>query len=229
MKPRLLDLFCCAGAGARGYAAAGFEVVGMDIEPQPHYPYEFRQMDVLALSPWWIKFEHFAAVHASPPCQRYTELRHRYTVNEHPDLIGPVRDLLVAAGKPYIIENVEDAGPKLKDPTLLCGLMFPGLRVFRHRLFETSFAMEQPEHPSHRGIVCHTFDKRKRHYGTTDEWTDFVQVTGGGNCRKDAAADAMGLAGQGLTKQELNEGLPPAYTRWIGERLIAQLQAREAA
>ncbi len=221
---RLLDLFCCAGGAAQGYHRAGFEVTGVDIAPQPNYPYTFIRADVLDLDPAWIAT--FDVVHASPPCQRYTRLRHRYQRNEHPDLIAPTRNLLLTAGRPYVIENVEDARHLLHNPVMLCGLMFPGLRVFRHRYFETSrIPLRQPEHPSHRGVRCHTLDKRKAHYGTTDQWRDFVMVNGGGNCTVAAAADAMGLAGRHLTKQELNEAIPPAYTHHIGRAILPALLA----
>lgn len=222
MKP-LLDLFCCAGGAARGYANAGFDVVGIDIEPQPRYPYTFFHADVMELDPEWIA-EYFCAVHASPPCQGYTELRHLYTTNEHPLLIEPTRLLLQKTGLPYIIENVDDARTELVDPIVLCGLMFPPLRVIRDRWFETTFPVEQPFHPSHYSVRCHTFDKRKSHYGETDEWVDFVQVTGGGNCSVAAAADAMGLVDLGLIKRELNEAIPPAYTEYIGHALMAHLK-----
>lgn len=225
---RILDICCCAGAAADGYAAAGFEPVGVDVTDQPRYPYEFIKADLLDLDPAWISAS-FDAVHASPPCQRYTRLRHRYSVNRHPDLIGPTRDLLRKTGLPYVIENVEDARPELIDPVMLCGRMFPGLRVFRHRLFETSFPLESETHPTHQGVLCHTLDKRKRHYGRTDEMRDFVMVNGGGNSSRQAAAHAMGLAHRYLTKEELNEAIPPAYTQHIGLALMAHLRARAAA
>jgi DNA (cytosine-5)-methyltransferase 1 len=218
----MLDLYSCAGAAADGYDEAGFEVTGVDKDPQPNYPYAFVQADVMSLDPAWIA--SFDVVHASPPCQFYTELRHLYASNDHPDLIGPTRELLKAAGRPYVIENVDDARGELIDPVMLCGRMFPGLRVFRHRWFETSFELEQPAHPSHRGVVCHTFDKRKKHYGKTNEWRDFVSVTGGGNCTRLAAADAMGLNHRYLTKDELNEAIPPQFTRHIGAALMAHIR-----
>lgn len=228
-RPRLLDLYSCAGVGASGYHRAGFDVVGVDINPQLHYPYEHITANVLDLDPAWIAT--FDAVHASPPCQHYTELRHRYVRNDHPALIAPTRELLRAAGRPYVIENVEDARAELIDPVMLCGRMFPGLRVFRHRLFETSgFALPQLAHPSHRGVVCHTFDKRKKQFGRTDEWTDFVSVTGGGNCRKAAALDAMGVPERTeLTKKEINEAIPAAYTEFIGAALLAEIEQGAAA
>ena len=215
-KPKLLDLFCCAGGAGTGYAQAGFEVVGVDINRQANYPFPFIQADALTLD---MKFmSTFDAIHASPPCQSYSDLAKRNrNAHEWPRLIEPVRDVLVATGLPYIIENVE--GAPLKNPIVLCGTMFKGLRVLRHRLFETNFPVLVPKHGPHPKV--HTFDKRKSHYGKTNDMRDFVQVTGGGNCTIAAARDAMGI--DWMTKGELNEAIPPAYTRLIGKQLIAYL------
>jgi DNA (cytosine-5)-methyltransferase 1 len=155
----------------------------------------------------------FDLIHASPPCQRFSDLAHRNgNGHEWPDLIGPTRDLLEASGRPWVIENVE--GAPLRDPAMLCGTMFPGLRVIRHRLFEASFPIEAPEHGWHPLVFTH--DKRKAHYGRLDQDTSFVQVTGGGNCTVANARDAMGAGW--MTKAELNEAIPPAYTRWMGSQ-----------
>src|SRR6185369_3237192 len=108
-KPRLLDIFCCAGGGAYGYYRAGFEVVGVDIAPQPHYPFEFVQADALEYlsdlyeRPLRVWYE---AIHASPPCQAFTAYKRTGNVGEYPDLIAPVRSLLEATGLPWVIENV---------------------------------------------------------------------------------------------------------------------------
>ena len=214
---KLLDLFCCAGGAARGYRNAGFDVVGVDIDPQPRYPYEFIQADVMALDASFIG--SFDAVHASPPCQAYSDLAKR-NGNGHmwPKLIEPVRDMLVASGKPYVIENVE--GAPLRDYIVLCGTMFDDLRVIRHRLFETNFAIYPPEHKPHP--LVHTFDKRKAHYGKTDERKDYVQVTGGGNCTLAAAHDAMGIDWR-MMKREINEAIPPAYAEFVGRAMISSV------
>lgn len=214
--PRLLDLFCCAGGAAMGYSRAGFEVVGVDIDPQPKYPFEFIQGDALALDAGFLA--GFDAIHASPPCQSYSDLAKR-NGNGHmwPRLIEPVRKMLIATGLPYIIENVE--GAPLVDPVVLCGTMFPQLRVIRHRLFETNFALSAPPHGKHPLVFTH--DRRKRHYGQLDQDRSFVQVTGGGNCTIANARDAMGI--DWMTKGELNEAIPPAYTEFIGTRLRAVL------
>jgi DNA (cytosine-5)-methyltransferase 1 len=215
-KPRLLDLFCCAGGAGVGYVRAGFEVVGMDITPQPRYPLTFIRADALNLDPTFIAT--FDAVHASPPCQSYSDLAKRNrNAHEWPRLIEPVREMLIKYRLPYIIENVD--GAPLIDPIVLCGTMFKGLRVIRHRLFETNFPILTPPHGKHP--VCHTFDKRKGQYGKTDEMRDFVSVNGGGNCSVAAARDAMGI--DWMTKNELNEAIPPAYTQFIGERLLAYM------
>jgi len=213
-KPRLLDLFCGAGGAAMGYHRAGFEVVGIDIKPQPRFPFEFHQADALTYP-----LEGFDAIHASPPCQSYSDLAKRNgNADEWPRLIDPVRNLLIKSGILYVIENVE--GAPLHDPVILCGTMFPQLRVLRHRLFEANFPIAVPPHGNHP--LVHTFDKRKNHYGKTDEWKDFVQVTGGGNCTLAAAREAMGI--DWMTKTEINEAIPPAYTEYIGGWLIKALE-----
>jgi len=212
-KPRILDLFCCAGGVAMGYSRAGFDIVGVDINPQPRFPFDFIQADVLMLDMEFIK--SFDAIHASPPCQSYSDLAKRNgNAHEWPRLVEPVREILTKSGKPFVIENVE--GAPLINPTILCGTMFKGLRVLRHRLFETNFPITTPPHGKHP--ICHTFDKRKRQYGKTDEMVDFVSVTGGGNCTVRAASDAMGI--DWMTKNELNEAIPPAYTEHIGKQLM---------
>lgn len=217
-KPRLLDLFCCAGGAGVGYARAGFEVVGVDIAPQPRYPFDFIHADCLTLDPDFIA--GFDAIHASPPCQSYSDLAKRNgNADAWPRLIDPTRDMLVRSGLPWVIENVE--GAPLRSPVVLCGTMFPGLRVLRHRLFEANFPIITPPHGKHPKV--HTFDKRKSHYGKTHDMRDFVQVTGGGNCTIAAAKDAMGI--DWMTKNEMNESIPPAYTKLIGEQLLAHIGA----
>ena len=220
-RPRLLDLFCGAGGAAMGYRRAGFEVVGVDIAPQANYPFEFVPGDALELEVDYLAT--FDAIHASPPCQAYSDLAKRNgNGHEWPRLIEPVRELLIAAGKPWVIENVE--GAPLIDPVVLCGTMFEGLRVIRHRLFETNFDLLPPPHIPHKEHpLVHTLDKRKAHYGKTDEWVDFVQVTGGGNCSIAAARDAMGI--DWMKKAEINEAIPPPYTEFIGAALLQRVVA----
>jgi DNA (cytosine-5)-methyltransferase 1 len=154
--------------------------------------------------------------------QSYSDLAKRNgNAHEWPRLIEPVREMLRATGLPYIIENVE--GAPLIEPVVLCGTMFPGLRVLRHRLFEANFPILTPPHGRHPKV--HTFDRRKSHYGKTDEWRDFVQVTGGGNCTIAAARQAMGI--DWMTKGEINEAIPPAYTELIGKQLQQYICLKE--
>jgi DNA (cytosine-5)-methyltransferase 1 len=221
-RPKLLDLFCCAGGAAIGYHRAGFDVVGVDIDPQPNYPFEFIQADALTLDDAFLR--SFDAVHASPPCQSYSDLAKR-NKNAHmwPRLVEPVREMLTQTGLPYIIENVE--GAPLIDPVILCGTMFPELRVIRHRLFEANFPLSVPAHGRHPLVFTH--DKRKGHYGLLDQDTAFVQVTGGGNCSIANAKDAMGI--EWMTKNELNESIPPAYTKFLGTQLLQAIANRREA
>lgn len=214
---RLLDLFCGAGGAAVGYHRAGFDVVGVDIAPQRNYPFTFIQMDVTTIDPAWLW--SFDVIHTSPPCQSYSDLARRNgNGDDWPRLVEPVRELLQASGKPYVIENVE--GAPLIDPIMLCGTMFPGLRVIRHRLFESNVTLFAPPHGRHPLVFTH--DKRKRHYGKLDQDTSFVQVTGGGNCTTANARDAMGVDWM-VTKAEMNEAIPPDYTECIGVQLLQHL------
>jgi DNA (cytosine-5)-methyltransferase 1 len=221
-RKRLLDLFCCAGGAAVGYHRAGFDVVGVDIDPQPNYPFEFIQADALTLDDAFLR--SFDAIHASPPCQSYSDLAKR-NKNAHkwPRLVEPVREMLEDTGLPYIIENVE--GAPLIDPVILCGTMFPELRVIRHRLFEANFPLSVPAHGRHPLVFTH--DKRKGHYGLLDQDTAFVQVTGGGNCSVANAKDAMGI--DWMTKNELNESIPPAYTEFLGRQLLQAIATQRQA
>lgn len=215
-KPRMLDLFCCAGGAGVGYSRAGFDVVGIDLSPQPRYPLTFVRADAMELEPDFLA--SFDAIHASPPCQSYSDLAKRNkNAHEWPRLIEPVRDMLARSGRPYIMENVE--GAPLLNPVVLCGTMFKGLRVLRHRLFEANFPIVPPLHGKHP--LVHTLDKRKSHYGKTDDMRDFVSVNGGGNSSVAAARDAMGI--WWMTKNELNEAIPPAYTELIGRQLLAHM------
>lgn len=240
----LLDLFGCAGGAGTGYERAGFEVYAVDIDPQPRNPHPFHQGDALAVldnlaSGRGVLFtrtdgtlvelfeEQIDARHASPPCQRFSDLAKRNgNEDDWPDLVGPVRDLLTATDGPWIIENVE--GAPLLDPVRLCGAMFPDLRVYRHRLFESNVMLTVPEHPTHRELTF-THDKRKRHYGQPLDLTTMrVQVTGGGNAPVWAKRQAMGGLNW-MTGHEVNEAIPPAYTEFLGRQLVEHLRMDAAA
>jgi DNA (cytosine-5)-methyltransferase 1 len=207
-KPRLrlLDLFCCQGGASSGYTRAGFDVTGVDLDPQPKYPFTFVQGDALE----YVR-EHgheFDVIAASPPCQGYT-LAQRIQKNEHPDLIGPVRDLLIATGKPWVIENVVGARHKLNDPVMLCGAMF-GLETYRHRLFETGggFTFSAPEHPEH--VAKQAKMGRKVPPG------EFMQIVGNFT-GVEKARSIMGMPW--ATRDGLREAIPPAYTAFVGKQL----------
>jgi DNA (cytosine-5)-methyltransferase 1 len=213
---RVLDTYSCAGGMAVGYWLAGFDVVGVDINPQPNYPFEHHVGDAVA----FIR-DHghqFDLVHGSPPCQAYTPLN-AYNHKTYPDLIAPTRDAILATGLPYVIENVEAAAPELREPTLLCGPMFD-LRVYRHRLFETNWPLPAPPHPPHTARCT------RNGYLPTPE-KPFMTITGGAHSRawQNAACDAMGMpwirvpAGGDIKRgiREVCEAIPPAFARWIGE------------
>lgn len=129
-----------------GYATApgdGFSIVGIDCDPQPRYPFRFIRAD--ALEYLALHGHEYDVIHASPPCQRNSTMTKglwKDRLTSHPELIAPTRALLIALGKPYIIENVPTA--PLIDPVTLCGSMF-GLAVRRHRLFEISFPVLAPQ------------------------------------------------------------------------------------
>jgi DNA (cytosine-5)-methyltransferase 1 len=204
-----------------GYHQAGFEVVGVDIEPQLRYPFDFIQADALTFA-----LDDFDVIHASPPCQVYADQSHRYRIERaYPDLIRPVRDRLLASEKVWVIENVDTA--PLRNPMMLCGTMFEGVRVIRHRMFESNLYLEAPPHPRGPHPRCYSYDKRRTDYGRLDEWTDYVTITGGGNCSIGAARDAMGI--RWATMRELREAIPPAYTEYVGRQLLAALETRLTA
>jgi len=202
-----------------GYHRAGFEVVGVDIAEQVHYPFAFYQWDALhALewlaadgSLWGLEFD---AIHASPPCQSYTTMSNRWG-SESPELIDEVRDLLIATGLPYVIENVPGARAHMRDPVRLTGEAF-GLRVHRARLFEKNFPMLIPEPLSRQSDPVAV-------YGKNDQrrlWTR----TDGSELRAaslEEGSEAMGI--DWMTWDELREAIPPAYTEFIGEALMAHI------
>jgi len=221
VRPKLLDLFCGVGGAGYGYWQAGFDVVGVDIEKQRRYPFDFIQADAMTFP-----LDGFDAIHASPPCQAYADEAHPYRKHEYPDLVGPIRERLMNECRvPWVIENVDTA--PLRNPAMLCGTMFPGVRVIRHRAFEASFYLEAPPHPREPHPRCFSYDKRRADYGQLDEYTAYVTVTGGGNCSIGAARDAMGI--RWATAQELREAIPPAYTQYVGRKLLMAVDSRAAA
>jgi DNA (cytosine-5)-methyltransferase 1 len=221
-RPKLLDLFCCAGGAAMGYHLAGFDVVGVDKVRRPRYPFEFIQADVLDLYPAFVA--GFDAVHASPPCQKHTSMKTMPDAREHVDLIPETRALLKLAGIPYVIENVVGARAHLVRPTLFCGSMFglgaKGAQLQRHRLFEASFFLMSPGECAHSAPTIGIYgegcrDSRRKYDKTIPEFT------------VEDGRIAMGMPWASIA--ELCEAIPPAYTEFIGRQLLAHIEARRLA
>lgn len=214
-RPRLLDLFSCAGGAAMGYRRAGFDIEGVDIVPQPRYPFTHHVGDALEFfAAHWREFDAF---HASPPCQGYTTMSNRYRgqggpTDDHPLLIADVRAAFTATGRPYVIENVDGARKHMRSPLRLTGGMF-GLRVERPRLFETNVLVMQP-HPKPIGVYGRHHDGRRL-------WTrsDGTELRCASSLQE--GRNAMGI--DWMEWAELTEAIPPAMTEHIGGYLIDAL------
>lgn len=229
-RPRLLDLFCGGGGASMGYHLAGFDVTGVDVEPQPDYPFEFEQMDALSVlrtmrdyptfsGEMW-RPGYFHAIHASPPCQAYS-LASRYNGRTYPDLVGPVRELLASLRVPWVIENVP--GAPLRPDIKLCGCMFalelPGRgQLRRERWFETSwgeFALDPPHHHYLPAISI-------AGHGTPQWMRARTGHIGVADWRR-----VMGIGW--MTRDQLTEAIPPAYTEHVGAALLNRLGRTEVA
>lgn len=209
-----------------GYYRAGFEVVGVDIKPQPRYPFEFHQGDALEFCA--AHGREFDAIHASPPCQAYSRMRHLPWLRgrEYPELIDATRKLLISCGVPYVIENVEDA-PLQKEPSLfgvhgiwLCGQMF-GLPLYRHRAFESSRLLSQPPHPQHRAVIHASRLLNKRYSQSGGVCGVIVSVAGHTKGLTQLAPIAMGI--DWMKRDELTQAVPPVMTEFIGAQLLRYL------
>jgi len=217
---KCLDLYCGGGGASTGYHRAGFEVVGVDCNPQIRYPFKFIQGDAIE---YCLNHGHeYDLIVASPPCQAYTVLRSVLTKEakaKHQDLIDPTRDAILKTGKPYVIENVGGAKHKLRNPIMLCGTYF-GLKVYRHRYFECSHFMLSPSHFPHKD------DLQGSGRGLSSK--GFISVTGNGGDRSlgsnyfPYAKQAMGI--DWMSRKELSQAIPPAYTEWIGNEFLKVLQ-----
>ena len=205
-KPVVLDLFCGAGGASEGYRQAGFEVVGVDIMPQPNYPFEFVRNDALDL-PSHLDGMKVDLIHASPPCQAYSTLRHSPGAVEYSDLVAHTRRLLEDTGLPWVIENVP--GSPLFDPVTLCGSMFglryDGFELRRHRLFETSGFTIPPLDCLHGLPVLGVYGDLSKNRRPSNR---------GVKAGHEDARHLMGI--DWMTTKELVQAIPPAYTRWVG-------------
>lgn len=195
-----------------GYSRAGFDVVGVDIHPQPRYPFEFIQADAMTFP-----LDGFDAVHASPPCQAYSMSKNMGDRSRHLQLIEPVRQRLHGHGRPWVMENVELA--PLRFPVRLCGATFrlglPGWDLPRHRLFECSFGILTPPCQHKRGHTIGIYGGgtngwHMKHWGRSFTIAELRQ--------------AIGI--EWMTRAELNQAIPPAYTEFIGKHLMQHLEKR---
>ncbi len=220
-KPRLLDIFSGAGGAGYGYHQAGFEVVGVDLELMPHYPFDFIQADALHFLDT-ADLSSFDVIHASPVCKAYTNCN-LSPKSKHLKLIGAVRERLEAIGKPYVIENVMGAKKDMSASLMLCASMFKQPMPL-HRLFEignTDLFIVPPSPCQHKGatisVVGHSvWDYSKEGTQRKD-----------GKRRPDSVPVAVGHAAMGIdwmSLAELAQAIPPAYTKWIGQQLLSYVE-----
>ena len=224
-RPRLLDLFCGAGGAAVGYHRAGFDVTGVDNRPQPRYPFTFIQADAMTFP-----LDGFDAIHASPPCQAFTQMSARWRgkgtkADIHPDLLTPTLAILRTLGLPYIVENVQGAKAHMRATLVLHGGMFR-LGVHRPRLFEANvliLAVRTPQTLSPLGVYGAKPDGH-----TTYRYRNNGNYKGKGLIRTaksvEEAREAMGI--DWMTWDEIREAIPPAYTEYIGVQLLEHLKER---
>lgn len=202
---KVLDLFCGGGGAGMGLHLAGCEVIGVDINPQPKYPFKFIQADALTFD-----LKGYDFIWASPPCQAFTKAKNLQG-NKHPDYVDIIRQRLKKSKKPYCIENV--VGAPLINPLLLCGSSF-GLKTYRHRIFETNFKTDKPS-------VCkHKYKQTKM--GRPPKPNEFIQVVGNFSGVK-FAQKAMGI--EWLGQKELAQSIPPAYSKYIMEQYLKSKKA----
>ena len=230
-RPLLLDLFCCEGGAAVGYHRVGFDVVGVDIEPQPRYPFASAQADAIQVlknylagydlyaAHHYYQLREFSAIHASPPCQAYSRARHTPGAagRSYPDLLPETRRLLRLTGLPWVIENVELAPMK---GVVICGTAL-GLRVRRHRVFESSVMLfdagpcrHLPGNPS----LGHNARTRSGPRGAA-----YVARSGRTHYRPLRVSTGKGREAMGcewMSRRGLSEAIPPAYTEFIGRQLL---------
>lgn len=217
---KVLDLFCCAGGASMGYSLAGFELTGVDIKDQPNYPFTFIKGDVMEILKDRDFLSRFDFIHASPPCQGYSNFTKDDSVyvyyssgKQTPKLIAPVREVLKSINKPYAIENVAGAAEDMINPIYLTGCMF-NLPIRRKRLFECNFPVEQPKSILKRGYVKRYADEhglhkkdmtvtgKSRNKGCLDTWRKIMDIS---------------WMKRGW---ELTEAIPPAYSHYIAQQFL---------
>jgi DNA (cytosine-5)-methyltransferase 1 len=230
MKPRLLDLFCGEGGAGMGYSRAGFDVFGVDLAPArlSRYPFAWAMGDAIA---FLLDYGHtFDAIHASPTCTGYSRgtaaVPNR--LEKYDRLIAATREALEIIGRPYVIENVADARPELRDPVLLCGRMFgltatdddgTPLVMDRHRLFETSgFPMLAPEHVKHDRSV----QVAGSYGGARRDKREAREIRKGGYVPSaDVQRELLGTPW--MSEKGCQLSIPPVFTEFIGAQLIDAL------
>lgn len=234
VKPRLLDLFCGAGGAGMGYHRAGFDVVGVDLNPQPNYPFEFHQMDALSVLDYFNVALTFDAIHASPPCQAYSTMRVMHNArNDHPELVDITRERLVATGLPWVIENVPGSPLNAGPPSLfestsgvtLCGSMF-GLNngeaeLRRHRLFESNVTLPQPPCRHRLPVIGFYGDHARTLQRTIAGHRDRGGDITGLERKMPLVRDLLGI--DWMTWHEAVLAIPPAFTEWVGRRMLDHL------
>lgn len=199
---RALDLFCGAGGASAGLAAAGFDVTGVDIEPQPEYPFRFIQADALVFP-----LDGYDFIWASPPCQAFTAYKRRPNhVEPAPNLIETMRHRLWTLSCPWVIENV--VGAPLRSPILLCGSMF-GLEVRRHRCFELNRFIQVPDCNHRRRPQYPQATNRKNQRSTVEVGVWRIPL--------ETQRKAMGI--QWMSRERLSQAVPPAYAEWLARRI----------
>lgn len=217
MRPKLLDLFCGAGGCSVGYHRAGFDVTGVDILPHPDYPYDLIVGDAMAVLEDMAFLDQFDAVHASPPCPRYSTITPVSYRDTHPDHLEKARDILSAWGGTYVLENVP--GAPMPEGVMFCGQAMGLSNIRRHRMFESNLLIMSP------GCAC---DHRTVYgvYGDHGDLTPVVRPDGSsrGNKARDVAHAQQILGIEWMTKwDDLADAIPPAYTEYVGGQLIDQI------
>lgn len=214
---RILDLFCCEGGAGMGYHLAGFEVVGVDLSPQPRYPFEFIQANALSFP-----LDGFDVIHASPPCQFVSAVTPNDARGRHANLIPAIRGRLIEWGGPFVIENV--AAKVLEAPMMLCGGSF-GLPIKRHRFFESNVPL--------MGMACGCGIQTPRfptQHGRRGTYlSSVVHLSGSAGGKGGVALRREAMEMPWATGYGCSQAIPPAYTELIGTQLLAHLEAQQAA